>query len=183
MPVIPYCFSADAICLALGLFNRWQNRRINNLSIFVETENKTNFVDGILSLGIGVGAIFLYFNDPAGPLGFLSFAGDMFITAILRLFSVKEPIQVLVEYFRGLTNSSSADKGITENLETVMKSFEVAPFDYDGYDVYKTGMHVDVVFRLKGGVIDSEKTETSKKKILEGMHAFYESIEVKFALA
>ena len=52
--VLPYTISMVILCFGIGYYNRMQNKKMNNISTMLEAESKSNFIDGIQSLGIGV---------------------------------------------------------------------------------------------------------------------------------
>ena len=98
-PVVPYAIAMVALCFSLGFFNHHQNKIINYASTILTAESKSNFVDGILSLGVGIAVIPLHFIPINSNLGFLHYTGDFFITVILVLCSIKEPVEVLLSSF------------------------------------------------------------------------------------
>ena len=111
-PVFPYAIVMVIICFSLGFFHQHQNRKINGCSTILTAESKSNFVDGILSFGVGIAVIPLSVISIDGSLGFLHYTGDFFITTILVLFSIKEPIRVLIASFRELSGASTTDQEI-----------------------------------------------------------------------
>ena len=66
-PVVIYEILTVAVCLGLYLYYRRENRRIRNSSTMLTAECKSTLVDGSMSFGIGVVAVFLWFL-PAGGL-------------------------------------------------------------------------------------------------------------------
>ena len=98
-PVVIYEILTVAVCLGLYLYYRRENRRIRNSSTMLTAECKSTLVDGSMSFGIGVVAVFLWFLPAGGPLDFLHYTGDFFITVALVLLTIKEPFGVLKDAF------------------------------------------------------------------------------------
>ncbi|MBF0987609.1 MAG: cation transporter, partial [Clostridiales bacterium] len=78
--VLPYTISMVILCFGIGYYNKMQNRKMNGISTMLETESKSNFIDGIQSLGIGVAILLLFIVKKDGMFGFLHYTGDFFIT-------------------------------------------------------------------------------------------------------
>ncbi len=57
-PILYYALICVVICYSVSFFYNQQNRSIGNRSILLKTEQKATFVDGTLSLGIGLGVFF-----------------------------------------------------------------------------------------------------------------------------
>jgi len=90
-PVLPYTVCMVVLCFGLGIFNKIQNKRINNVSTILTAEYKSNFVDGIMSAGVGVGILLLYIIDIDGALGFLHYTGDSSLRCCLFSYPLNRP--------------------------------------------------------------------------------------------
>ena len=101
-PVFPYAVAMVVLCFGLSFFNKYENKKINGVSTILAAESKSNFVDGVLSFGVGAAIVPLSLISINGPLGFLHYTGDFFITTILVLFTIKESVRVLLSSFREL---------------------------------------------------------------------------------
>lgn len=120
-PVIPYEIVMVTLCTALFFFYQNQNKSIGNGSIMLRVESKSTLVDGIMSGGIGVAAIAISFASENGPLSFLLYTGDFFITVILVLFSIKEPIIILKDAFIELANGVVTKGAVKSEIEAVIQ--------------------------------------------------------------
>ena len=119
-PVLPYALTMVAMCFGLGLYNQTQNKRVNGTSTILKAESKTNFVDGIQSLGIGISIVMLQFIGINSDLGFLHYTGDFFVTFILVLVSIKEPVIVLAEAFGELSGATTKNTEILNIINDVL---------------------------------------------------------------
>lgn len=120
-PVIPYEITMVILCIALFFFYRNQNKHIGNTSIMLSAESKTALIDGIMSGGIGVAAAAISFISESSPLSFLLYTGDFFITVILVLFSIKEPVILLKEAFVELANGVVTKGAIKLEIDAVVQ--------------------------------------------------------------
>lgn len=183
-PVLPYSISMVVLCFGLFFFNRFQNKKINNISTIINAESKSNFVDGIISLGLGLGVFVLQFIDLDGPLGFLNYTGDFFITVVLVLFSIKEPLKVLFSSFKELSGGTVKDKKILLAAEQSVNEHLSVVINPVRLDVFKIGMHISIRVTLPSE-IDSNVVialDDAKSKILTQLSKDYDSVELKFLL-
>ena len=181
-PVLPYTILMTVLCFGLGFFNKWQNKKINNTSTILTAESKSNFVDGLQSIGIGVAIICLYFIDVSGSLGFLHYTGDFFITTILVLISLKQPIKVLISSFKELSGGTTSDKVIESNINKIIAIHLNKITEKKRCDIFKVGMHIKVCVLLPGVVSQdvSLKLEKAREKILEELESTYNGLELIF---
>lgn len=181
-PVLPYTMTTGLICLLLGLYNSRQNDRINNMSTMLKSETKGNYIDAVISLGIGFAAFLLYFIAIEGPLGFLHYTGDFFITVILVLFSIKEPIAILISSFRELTYATTNDQDIRDMVYQILKPHLKHKKDDLDILIYKQGMQITV----KIFILDLENTDLltdlaqEKADLLNQLRKRYEHIRVEY---
>ena len=117
-PVVIYEILTVAVCLGLYLYYRRENRRIRNSSTMLTAECKSTLVDGSMSFGIGVVAVFLWFLPAGGPLDFLHYTGDFFITVALVLLTIKEPFGVLKDAFVELVGGVHDDDATNAFVES-----------------------------------------------------------------
>lgn len=143
-PVLPYTLTMVVLCLGLSFYNKQQNAKIGHISTMLEAESRGSWVDGLISGGIGLAMVALLFIDMTGPLGFLHYTGDFFITVLLVVISIKEPLASLISSFRELTRSVVQDKAIEDAVLTVFDRH--LPAHQDRFDllVFKQGMHIKV---------------------------------------
>jgi predicted Co/Zn/Cd cation transporter (cation efflux family) len=183
-PVIPYEIVMVILCIALSLFYRHQNKRINNTSTMLKAETKTTLVDGIMSGGIGVSALIVSFIDGSSPLYFLRYTGDFFITIILVLFSIRVPVKVLMKSFIELANGVVTDEKIKRSIEQVIRKHLPMDTELKNCDIYKTGMSLRIFVYLDDHIdilclnALREKMQHMKKEL----SVEYENISICFAI-
>lgn len=180
-PVFPYAIAMVIICFSLGFFNRHQNKKINGTSTILTAESKSNFIDGILSLGVGVAVIPLSFISLDGSLSFLHFTGDFFITTILVLLSIKEPLRVLISSFRELSGASTSDNAIALTVRNCLNTYIPNSENYT-YTIFKTGMQIRIQLRLQLTSLEQISICNLRNQILLEMQKQYENTEVVITL-
>ena len=181
-PVMPYTALMVVLCFWLSFYNKYQNKKIGNISTILTAESKSNFVDGVLSLGVGIAIVFLKFIDIDGNLSFLHYTGDFFVTTILCLISLKTPIIVIINSFKELSGGITDDADIKNNVKEVMSTYFDEITAEVKYKVYKVGMHVKIRISLTYEINkDSlEKLIYARNSIIKELKTSYDSVEVLF---
>lgn len=178
-PVLPYTIAMVTMCFSLAFYNHWQNHKINGTSTILKAESKTNFVDGLQSLGIGVAVVLLSFIDINGSLGFLHYTGDFFITTILALFSLKEPVQVIISAFRELSGGTTDDKELEKTIcASLNRNLKTEKINLKKYKISKTGMYISVFIYLSNIAEMGSYTTIFREKIYKELKEKYENIEI-----
>lgn len=179
-PVLPYTISMVILCFGLGIFNKMQNKKINNISTILTAESKSNFIDGLQSMGVGVAIVFLQLIDINSSLKFLHYTGDFFITVVLVLISLKQPIKVLFISFKELSGGTTDDKEVENNINKVITANFTGVTEKIRSDVFKVGMHIKVCISLPGEVNQDTLQEfvRARQKTFEELGKIYDSLEV-----
>ena len=180
-PLLPYSIIMAVLCIMLSFYNRTQNKKINNTSIILEAESKTNFIDGLQSVGIGLGIILLKTIPVESSLGFLYYTGDFFITTILVITSIKEPISILISAFLELTSGVTKDKNINKTIDHCLRiHFKNIP----KYYIFKKGMKINVNIYINNTIAElSHKDLNSvRDKMIKDLSMSYEHIEIAFII-
>lgn len=179
-PILPFTIVLVVLCFGLGFFNKAQNKKINYISTILSAESKTNFIDGIQSLGIGVAIIFLNMIDINTSFGFLHYTGDFFITAILVLITLKDPIKVLITSFKELSGGTTDDKDIKCYVNKVLSINFASMKEKFRSDIFKVGMHIKVRITLLSMVNQDTLNELliARKNTIKELGKRYDSFEV-----
>lgn len=177
-PVIPYAIAMTVQCFFFAFYIHRQNKKINFTSTILTAESKTCYVDGLQSFGIGAATFALYFIDINGKLGFLHYIGDFLITIVLVLFSIKEPVAVLVNSFRELTGGTSSDK---ELVTSVHKSIQkhCPELLLKQTKVIKRGMYITAYLYLTA-TVEYERANEIRKNLMNDLSQKYENLEIIF---
>ncbi len=162
-PILYYALACAIICYSVFFFYYYQNRSIGNMSILLKTEQKATFVDGTLSLGIGMGVFFLSRGDTGFGGGFIPYLADSFFALILAALLIKEPLTIIIR------ESVIALAGGTLQDDEKRKMFEAAVFSN-----MPESLKVEDIFISKNGskyiviiYISTDETYYKRKDIIE----------------
>ena len=155
-PVVIYQILTVATCFGLLVYYRRQNARIGDSSMMLRAEAQSTLVDGMISFGIGLAAVVLVLLPAGGPLDFLHYTGDFFITTVIVILAVKEPVEVLRDAFVELVGGVHDDDETTTFVEQAAQRHLPANTEYEKTMIFKTGMNytVDVYLAGTGESID-----------------------------
>ena len=165
-PVVIYEILTVIVCFSLYMYYRRSNRSIGDSSTMLTAECKSTLVDGSMSFGIGVVAIFLMLLP----------AGDFFITVALVALTIKEPFSVLKEAFVELVGGVHDDDETNAYVEAEAQRHLPANTDYEQTLIFKTGMNytVDVYLSGIGETIDVadliECKRSLEKELIKRLH-------------
>lgn len=181
--VLPYTITMVILCFSLGFYNRQKNHQINNLSTIIAAESKGNFIDGLISAGVGISILLLKIIPIESSLGFLHYTADFFITLILVIFSYKEPLAVLTDSFKEFTQSPTRNKQIVPLIHDIFQTyFNKHYHDLDIF-IYKQGTHISIrVHILDPTDLDLISHSVNLKPfLLEDLRDSFEFVTVEFA--
>ena len=155
-PVVIYQILTVATCFGLLMYYRRQNARIGDSSMMLRAEAQSTLVDGMISFGIGVAAVVLVLLPAGGPLDFLHYTGDFFITTAIVILAVREPVEVLRDAFVELVGGVHDDDETNTFVEQAAQRHLPANTEYEKTMIFKTGMNytVDVYLAGTGESID-----------------------------
>ena len=149
-PVVIYQILTVATCFGLLMYYRRQNARIGDSSMMLRAEAQSTLVDGMISFGIGLAAVVLVLLPAGGPLDFLHYTGDFFITTVIVILAVKEPVEVLRDAFVELVGGVHDDDETNTFVEQAAQRHLPANTEYEKTMIFKTGMNYTVDVYLAG---------------------------------
>lgn len=180
-PVLPYTIVMVALCFGLSYYNKKQNKKINNSSTMLTAESRSNFVDGIISAGVGILIGILFFISVDGKLGFFHYTGDFFITFILVAISIKSPVELFIMSIRELSGATIKDKEIKKIVRNIVRK-EIKEEDLDNrFEVYKIGTHIKVVIILND-IVDADVLSRLKSDTIKEIKEMFENVSVEYVL-
>lgn len=172
-PLPFYAVAMTVLCLGLGFFNRSQYIKTNKTSTILRAESQTNIIDGLQSAVIGVAIILLRFVPIDSAFGFLHYTGDFFISLVVIIASIKEPIVLLFDAFRELTGGTVRDKKLIDTVKAATGLNE------NQFEVYKIGMQIKVCIKLS----NPDDCDLDKRKSMqEKLQATYENSSIEYIL-
>jgi len=166
-----YAIFATSVCLGLSLFNRMQFKKTNSTSTMLRAEAQTNLIDGVQSAGIGIAFLVIQFIPIDSAFGFLHYTGDFFITLVLVVISVKDPIILLLDSFRELTDGIAKDTDIYDAVK------EATGLNTSDFTVIKTGMMIRVCIPM---TLVTDADIQKKEEMLKILHRRYENADIVY---
>lgn len=181
-PVLPYTIIMFVLFSTISFNNYRQNKKINNVSTMLQTEAKMNFIDGLQSLVIGIATGLLLLTDIEGPFGFLYYTGDFFVTFILVLVTIKQPLSEIKQAFVEITGGITKNKEINAFINEIIKN-KLIDVDYK-CNIYKKGMFINVEIIIKSEINDKiyKSLLENKKDILKEIKNHYENSDLRFII-
>ena len=181
-PVVIYELFAVAACFGLCIYYRARNRSIRDSSTMLNAEANSSLVDGVMSSGVGAVAVILLMLPAGGPLGFLHYTGDFFITVALVIATIKEPFGVIREAFVELVGGVHDDDETNSHVETVAQRHLPANTEYEKTLIFKTGMNytVDVYLAGTGDTIDVADLVECKRALEHELKRRLHIVDVDF---
>lgn len=181
-PVVIYQILTVATCFGLLMYYRRQNARIGDSSMMLRAEAQSTLVDGMISFGIGVAAVVLVLLPAGGPLDFLHYTGDFFITTAIVILAVREPVEVLRDAFVELVGGVHDDDETNAFVETAAQRHLPANTEYERTMIFKTGMNytVDVYLAGTGESIDVTDLVECKRSLERELKRRLHIVDVDF---
>lgn len=181
-PVVIYQILTVATCFGLLMYYRRQNARIGDSSMMLRAEAQSTLVDGMISFGIGLAAVVLVLLPAGGPLDFLHYTGDFFITTVIVILAVKEPVEVLRDAFVELVGGVHDDDETNAFVEAAAQRHLPANTEYERTMIFKTGMNytVDVYLAGTGESIDVTDLVECKRSLERELKRRLHIVDVDF---
>ena len=180
-PILPYTIIMVILCFGLSYYNKKQNEKINNSSTMLTAESRSNFVDGVISAGVGILIMTLFFININGKLGFFHYTGDFFITLILVLISIKSPIELFLMSVREISGATIKDKEIKKIVRNIVRK-EIKEEELDNrFEVYKIGTHIKVVIILND-IVDTDVLSRLKSDATKEIKEKFENVSIEYVL-
>lgn len=161
-PILYYALACAVICCCVSFFYFLQNRSIGNVSILLKVEQKVTFVDGILSLGIGLGVFFLSQGGDSIGGGFIPYLADSFFVLILATMLIKKPLTIIRESVIELAGGTLQNQAKRKEFETVINSNMPENLNIEGIFISKNGSQYIVLI-----YISTDEAFYSRKDIRE----------------
>lgn len=119
--------------------------------------------------------LMLYFVDVAGPLGFLHYTGDFFITVVLVLISYREPFNALVYSFKELAQSQNQDETLQRQVQEIVADHLADPENDLTIMIFKQGMHLIIHLHLP-----NQHNSTLLDQLVASKDQVYTSLQENF---
>lgn len=175
--VLPYTLAMVILCFSVAYYCHIQNRKLSFTSTILNAESKTSFTDGLQSMGIGVAILFMKLISEDSAFGFLHYTGDFFITAVLVLLSIKEPLSVLISAFRELSGGTTDDSTLEEAVNEVLVRKLAGIRTPWSYRILKQGMYITLYIFFSADLSETD-IRSACKEVLNELLSRYENLKL-----
>ncbi len=179
-PIIYYAISVGIICFALSLNYKIQNKKLNDSSIILKTEQKASFIDGILSFGIALGVIMLVIFSGNDKNSFVPFLADSMFVLILSIMLIKEPIKIIKESIIELASGTLQNKNTKKYFEDVIEKNKSKNLKIKDKILSKNGSKYTIILYIESedGNYKFKDMKNMKNNIEKEIKKYYEYIVV-----
>ncbi len=172
--ILYYSLLMTFLCFLLSFVFGIYNKKIDERSTMLGVESKASFVDGIISLGLGVAILLITFLPKEGNTLFVYYIGDALITIFLIIFTIKTPIEAFKESFTEVMYGTIKKGEIKKHIENTIESENVDFKNLLIKNVYihKVGKKLDVLISLS-----TDDENITIKEILDFKARLYSSLQ------
>lgn len=184
--IVYYAIAMVIICWGLSLFYYRQNKRINNNSSMLKVDQKSSFIDGILSASTGTILVVIGFIEPTSQFSPLLYIGDSILVITLALMMITQPINIMKEAFVELAGGKLQDNESYQDIKAKVESqLCTRSHHIKSLHISKTGSSYLVVIGLDLTQLNSQSRSrliTEKQQLQEQLESNYPFIDVEMIL-
>ncbi len=176
--ILYYSLFMTFLCFLLSFVFGKYNKRIGGRSTMLGVESKASFVDGVISLGLGVAILLITLLPKEGNTLFVYYIGDALITIFLIIFTIRTPIDAFKESFTEVMYGTIKKGEIKKYIENVikMKNDDFKNLYINNVYIHKVGKKLDVLISLSV----NDDNNTTIKEILNFKDSLYSSLQDKY---
>ncbi|MBS9784118.1 cation transporter [Candidatus Gracilibacteria bacterium] len=184
--ILYYSLAMTFLCFLMSWNFSFLNKKIENRSTMLTAESKASFVDGIISLVLGVVILFVTLLPKQGNTLFVYYIGDAVITLVMIAFIIKTPWEMLKESFIETMFGVIKPSKIQREIEQIInqKSDIYKNITIKNIQIYKTGKNMLVLIRI--ACEDKNESVQSlfnfKQEILQKIGEKYKKCEVEVGI-
>ncbi|OLQ86327.1 hypothetical protein BIY22_11815 [Vibrio panuliri] len=146
--IVYYAIAMVAICWGLSAFYYFQNKKINNNSSMLIVDQKSSFIDGILSASTGAVLIVIGSIEAGSSYDFLLYIGDAILVFILALLMIRQPLTIISGSFVELAGGKLQNREQHQEILTIVSQY-LQPLGYKAEPkISKTGSSYLVVIEF-----------------------------------
>lgn len=177
IPVLIYAIVMVILGSWLLTMYRRGNKKMKGASEILTVESKNSFIDVMMSIGIAFVAMLLMFIPSGSPLSFLLYTGDFFITIIIVLMFIGQPIGFMIQSVKEILGAE-LPAGPTKHTIEAIVSKHVS--NCKKIFIFKKGMHIQVDVYLSPGM--GACVLNSIKLIRDNLIAIFQLVDVDFMI-
>ncbi|MEZ9336739.1 cation transporter [Vibrio splendidus] len=184
--IVYYAIAMVVICWGLSFFYHRQNKRINHNSSMLKVDQKSSFIDGILSASTGVILVVIGFIEPTSTFSPLLYIGDSILVITLALMMITQPINIIKEAFVELAGGKLQDTESYQDIKSKVESkFDAQTHHITSLHISKTGSNYLVVIGLDLTKLNPNNQSTlinKKTQLHQELVSSYPFIDIEMIL-
>lgn len=179
-PIIYYAIACSIICFALSFNYKIQNKKINDSSIILKTEEKGSFVDGVLSFGIALGVIVLVNFSGSDGSSFVPYLADSIFVLVLSSMLISEPLKIIKESVIELASGTLQNQKTKKHFEDAIEKNKISKLKIVNKILSKNGSRYMIILYVESanGVYSAKDIKKMKSGIEKELKKDYEYIFV-----
>ncbi len=184
--ILYYSLLMTFLCFLLSFVFGAYNKKIDKRSTMLGVESKASFVDGIISLGLGVAILLITFLPKEGNTLFVYYIGDALITIFLIIFTIRTPIEAFKDSFTEVMYGTIKKGKVKNHIENMIKS-ENTHFEnliINMVNIHKMGKKLDIIINISVRNENSSVREILdfKTKLSENLYEEYKNADIGIVL-
>jgi predicted Co/Zn/Cd cation transporter (cation efflux family) len=166
--ILYYIVFMTILCFGLFFYFKSKNKRINYKSSILKVEAQSSFIDGFLSLGIGIVFVGISLIPQDSSLNFFKNIGDAIIVLVISLVFISIPFKIIRESFIELGGGVLQDKSSKNLIENAIDVSLSPSFIKKSSYISKLGSNyfIAVFITSKTNDIQLDSIENFRKDVL-----------------
>lgn len=181
--IIYYAVAMVSICWGLSLYYYLSNKKINHASSMLSVDQKSSFIDGILSASTGAALVLIGYVDPNSSWKFLLYIGDAILVFVLALCMISQPISIIKNAFIELAGGKLQDKErYAEIKKLVYQHLDSSLAPVSSLNISKTGSSYLVVVGVELKTlttVNADSWNQSKARLKEQLKSQFTFVDLE----
>ncbi len=180
-PIMIYMALMLLFCFGTGIFYRFKNKKINFKSSILAVESKASFIDGYMTIAVGIALVLTSIVPETSRFSFLIYIGDSIVVILMCLFLFSIPFEVIKSGFIELAGGSLQNEESVKEIESVIQNLLPDSLKIERCHISKTGSsHLVLVYaKSTSPTITVETITHYRDSIHKKIDAEYPNSEVE----
>lgn len=156
--IVYYAIAMVVICWGLSFYYHLQNRKIQMSSGLLKVDQKSSFIDGVLSASTGAILIVIGYVPQGSSFDFLLYIGDALLVIVLAVLMMGQPVRIIKQAFIELVGGKLQDQEQYLLIKKLIdKHFAEQDISISAFTVSKTGSSYLVVLAITQTMIAAQQ--------------------------
>jgi len=179
--ILIYVGAITILCFILYFYYNFMNKKIGGKSPILKVETQSAMVDGILSLGIGVVFVCIWFIPENSSLDFFKSIGDAIIVLIIGVLFITMPIKIIRDSFIEMGGGTIQNKSVQEFIEKAIEESIPSTIEnlYNYISKLGSSYFIAVFVASKSDQISSSEIDQFRKKAIDVLNAELNNVKLE----